>query len=116
LWVAVAVGCATTKYEEFGEAPKDQMMRSAAIETVPLLEQRVRDLEERVARIEAELASRFTGFETSQGDLATRVMALAEQLEALSMQVQSGPKPVQSGPKPERPPGITPSSESLERL
>jgi TolA-binding protein len=92
LWVMLGVGCATTRYEEFGEAPKEEVMRNAAAETMPLLEQRIRDLEERVGRIEAELVNRFTGFETSQGDLATRVMALAEQLEALSMQVQNGPK------------------------
>lgn len=109
-------GCATTQYEEFGDAPKAAMARDMATETMPLLEQRIRDLEERVGRLEAELVNRFTGIETAQGDLATRVMALAEQIEALSMQVQNQSKPVSlptSKPQETRPamPAI-----SVERL
>jgi TolA-binding protein len=107
-----AFGCTTTRYEEFGEAPKEALVRDATMETMPLLEQRIRDLEDRVGRIEAELVTRFTGLETSQGDLATRVMVLAEQLEALSMQVQKQPEvrmPAKS-PQPAMP------DMSLERL
>lgn len=100
LLVVFAFGCTTTRYEEFGEAPKEAMVRDATMETMPLLEQRIRDLEDRVGRIEAELVTRFTGLETSQGDLATRVMVLAEQLEALSLQVQMQP---QKRPEPELP-------------
>lgn len=124
LWAVLGMGCATTKYEEFGEPPKVADMRDTATETLPLMEQRIRDLEERVGRIEAELVRRFTGLETSQGDLATRVMALAEQLEALSMQVQNGaslsaahtrpPASVATDSKPET---FRPFPEvSLERL
>lgn len=118
VWL-LAIGCSTTRYEEFGEPPKDVVLRDAATETVPLLEQRIRDLEARVGRIEAELVSRFTGLEMSQGDLATRVMALAEQLEALSMQVQAQPKAQQASPQMKQP-TVTPKpmmpAVSLERL
>ena len=114
LLLGLAMGCTTTRYEEFGEAPKDVVMRDPASETIPLLEQRIRDLEERVGRIEAELVNRFTGLEMSQGDLATRVMALAEQLEALSKQVQAKPqttvKQPETSPKPMMP------TVDLERL
>jgi len=92
LLVVFGFGCASTRYEEFGDPPKEELMRNSAMETMPLLERRIQDLETRVGILEAELVTRFTGIETSQGDLATRVMVLAEQLEALSKQVQNAPK------------------------
>lgn len=116
LLLFVVLGCSTTRYEEFGEAPKDVVDRDHATETMPLLEQRIRDLEERVGRIEAQLVSRFTGLEMSQGDLATRVMALAEQLEALSMQVQAKPQAQPSEKRSEASPKPMMPTVGLERL
>jgi len=90
LWV---MGCATTRYEEFGEPPTQEMARQSAADSVPLLQEKVADLEKRIARLEAELVGRFSGLEASQGDLATRVMSLAEQLDAISRQLQMVEKP-----------------------
>ena len=90
LWV---MGCATTRYEEFGEPPTQDMARQSAVDTVPILQAQLMELEKRVARLEAELIGRFSGLEASQGDLATRVMSLAEQLEAVSRQFQMAEQP-----------------------
>jgi TolA-binding protein len=93
LLAPMLMGCATTKYEEFGEPPTGEMARQSAVDSVPLLQVQVQELEKRVARLEAELVGRFSGLEASQGDLATRVMSLAEQLEAVSRQLQMRNKP-----------------------
>jgi len=90
VWV---MGCATTRYEEFGEPPTQEMARQSVVDTVPMLQAQVVELEKRVARLEAELVGRFSGLEASQGDLATRVMSLAEQLEAVSRQLQMMEQP-----------------------
>lgn len=97
------MGCATTRYEEFGEPPTQDMARQSAVDSVPLMQVQVQELEKRVARLEAELVGRFSGLETSQGDLATRVMSLAEQLEAVSRQLQMMDQPV-AKPAPARKP------------
>ncbi len=81
-------GCATTRYEEVGSPPTADIAQLSLVETVPLLQQRMKDLEERVARIEAELAGRFSGLEASQGELTTRLMSLSEQIEMISRQLQ----------------------------
>ncbi len=119
LLVVFGLGCASTRYEEFGDPPKDALMRNSAVETMPLLERRIQDLETRVGLLEAELVTRFTGIETSHGDLATRVMVLAEQLEALSKQVQNAPQemmaPTPSAQMPKTNTTMVPAV-SLDRL
>jgi TolA-binding protein len=115
LLVVFGFGCASTRYEEFGDPPKEELMRNSAVETMPLLERRIQDLETRVGILEAELVTRFTGIETSQGDLATRVMVLAEQLEALSKQVQNAPKAMMAQSTPSKMPMKVPAV-SLDRL
>jgi len=93
LLVLWTIGCATTRYEEFGDPPTGEMARQSAVDSVPLLQIQIQELEKRVARLEAELVGRFSGLEASQGDLATRVMSLAEQLEAVSRQLQMMDQP-----------------------
>lgn len=118
LFIVFGFGCASTRYEEFGDPPKDALVRNSAVETMPLLERRIQDLEARVGRLEAELVTRFTGIETSQGDLATRVMVLAEQLEALSKQVQNAPQAMAPPPSTSKQMPMTSSvpAVSLDRL
>lgn len=82
-------GCAATRYEEVGPPPTGEMAKQSMAETVPALEKELKDLQERVAKLEAEMSGRFSGLEAAQGDLATRVMSLSEQLDAVSRQLQA---------------------------
>ena len=94
LWVA---GCATTRYEEFGPPQEDSPSESPhPSETVPL--QTLVALEERIERLEIELAGRLSELETANDDLATRMMSLVEQMEAVRNQLQA----LQQGSKPVR--------------
>ena len=95
LWVS---GCATTRYEEFGPPQEDSPSESSPrAEAVPL--QTLVALEERIERLEIELAGRLSELETAHADLAARMMSLVEQMEAVRNQLQA----LQQGSKPVRP-------------
>ena len=90
------MGCATTRYEEFGPPPTALLAQQAVADSLPALQQRLNALEMRIAQLEAELGGRFSGLETAMGELATRMMSLSEQVEAASRQ----PEKQHSAPSP----------------
>ena len=84
-------GCATTRFEEYGASLDSGIgvdMQSS-VEVTEAYQQRLAELEDRVARLEAELVNRLAGLEAAQGELGTRLMSIAEQLEAVSKQLQA---------------------------
>ena len=93
-------GCASTRYEEYGP-PVDDVGNTSVGSTELLIttQQQVRDLEVRLASLEAAVGS-LVGLESAQADLQTRMMSLSEQLEALRRQLS---KTETATPKPSIP-------------
>lgn len=86
-----AVGCATTRYEEFGPPPTEMLARQAIADSLPALQEKIKVMEVRISQLEAELGGRFSGLETALGELATRMMSLSEQVNAMSRQTAEVP-------------------------
>ena len=86
------VGCATTRYEEYGSRePKESGARAPSSANLTSIRDSLRlaDLEARVSRLEAEMGGRLSDAEAANGDLATRMMALAEQMAELRKQLET---------------------------
>lgn len=86
------VGCATTRYEEYGaRQPKESGARTASSASLISIRDSLRltDQEARLSRLEAEMGVRLSDVEAASGDLATRMMALSEQMVELRKQLEA---------------------------
>ncbi len=86
------VGCATTRYEEYGSRePKASGAPAPSSANLISIRDSLRltDLEARVSRLEAEMGVRLSDVEAASGDLATRMMALTEQMTELRKQLEA---------------------------
>ena len=94
------IGCATTRYEEFGPPVE----AAAPIETVAaedptqpvqgeVAEGQLASLERRLSELESLVRDRLDQLDISDGTLIARIAALSGQLEALRLQVGEGATP-----------------------
>ena len=107
------VGCATTRYEEYG-APLETDERPAGPQSSPMRAGQDSLALSRIAALEAQLADRLEEGGASRNELASRVAALTEQVEQLRRQIQGlrestpaeepAPAPRQKAPAPQRRP------------
>lgn len=94
--VWLLAGCATTRYEEYGDSPREEGLTDTppGVEAVvvgdrEMLEARLQSLEQRLLDLEMLVQVRPEEAEDT-ASLAARVTALSEQVQELRRQVQAG--------------------------
>ena len=99
------VGCATTRYEEYG-TPLDQEADAPPAEITSGTGVQDTVTQRRVSELEMEVGDRLAGMEAVTGELSDRVAALAEQVDQLRRQVNTKRQPTQPPPAPRQPPAV----------
>lgn len=80
-------GCATTRYEEYGETPEGKMQAlPLTTDAILPLQNALRDLQARVEQLEAELANRVSGLERANEGLGDSLATLHRQIQELQDQ------------------------------
>ena len=89
----ILLGCATTRYEEYGEtdeaSPEAEERPLASPVILAARRDTMAQIQSRIDRLEEDLSMRLAGVEAGQGDLATQLMSMAEQLESICRQLRA---------------------------
>jgi len=103
----LAAGCATTRYEEYGETPEGKMQAlPLTTDAILPLQDALKGLQARVDQLEVELADRVGSLERANAGLLDSLLALNRQIQEFQNQfraLQEGTSAVKAQPQTQAP-------------